>query len=271
MLIEPRRTQATRTGRQPGQQCGRRLAFCDLRKSRRETSPRRTGEASKAARTGRVGLARSPAVSRSASRYDARGSPSPPRRSKRIDISQQRDKSPRRTLMPCAGSLGGERLDLTLEPLRTSPLPSYPCLRLHRCSFSEITLCARKGHTLFLNAPWIEHDCREACFRCDSLLVKIPCESRQSEGCISKKEARRRTAARNSMWQTKNHGRRLRERRIGVELRRAAKLGVGRFGGDVPSARQAARATATTIAAAANSRQRATRPPTRETRPRPRA
>src|SRR4029077_11850196 len=85
----------------------------------------------------------------------------------------------------------------TLEPLRTSLLlPSYPALRLHRSSFSVITLSATKGHTLFLNAPWTEHDCRGTCFRCNSPLVTIPYESRQSKGCMARNVARRRTAAR---------------------------------------------------------------------------
>jgi lactate/malate dehydrogenase, alpha/beta C-terminal domain len=38
-------------------------------------------------------------------------------------------------------------------------------LRLHRDSFSGITLPATKGHTFFLNTPWTEHDPREVCFR----------------------------------------------------------------------------------------------------------
>ena len=68
-------------------------------------------------------------------------------------------------------------------------------VRLHRSSFNGITLSATKGHTLFLNAPWTEHDCRAMCFRCNSPLTKrLPYEGRQSKGSISKNEARRRTA-----------------------------------------------------------------------------
>ena len=44
-------------------------------------------------------------------------------------------------------------------------------LRLHRSSFSGITRSATKGHTLFLNMPWTEHDCREACFRCNNTIL----------------------------------------------------------------------------------------------------
>jgi hypothetical protein len=69
-------------------------------------------------------------------------------------------------------------------------------LRLHRSSFSGITLFATKGRTLFLNTPWTEHDFGEVCLRRNSPLVKIPYESRQSNACISKNEARGRIAAR---------------------------------------------------------------------------
>jgi hypothetical protein len=39
-------------------------------------------------------------------------------------------------------------------------------LRLHRSSFSGITLSAMEGHTLILNAPWREHGLKRVCFRC---------------------------------------------------------------------------------------------------------
>jgi hypothetical protein len=60
-------------------------------------------------------------------------------------------------------------------------------------SFNGITYSATKGHTLFLKAPLTAHDCRGACFRCNSSLVRIPYESRQSKGCMSRNMARRRS------------------------------------------------------------------------------
>jgi hypothetical protein len=76
-------------------------------------------------------------------------------------------------------------------------------VRLHRSSFSRITLSATKGHTLFLNAPWTEHDCREACFIRHSHSSYNTLRDRQSKGCISKNEARRQIAARSSRGQPK--------------------------------------------------------------------
>ena len=64
-------------------------------------------------------------------------------------------------------------------------------VRLHRSSLNGITHSATKGHTLFLKAPWTDHDCREVCFRRNSSLVKVPYESRQSKGCMSRNVARR--------------------------------------------------------------------------------
>ena len=73
----------------------------------------------------------------------------------------------------------------------------------HGSFFSRITLSATKGHTLFLNAPPREHDCREVCFirHCHSGYNTL--RDRQSEGCISKNEARRQIAARSSRGQPK--------------------------------------------------------------------
>ena len=60
--------------------------------------------------------------------------------------------------------------------------------------FQGITLSVTIGHTLFLNAPWTEHDCGEMCFRRNSSLVKIPYDNRQSKGCMSRNLAHRRAA-----------------------------------------------------------------------------
>ena len=38
-------------------------------------------------------------------------------------------------------------------------------MQLHRSSFRGITLSATNGHTLLINAPWTEHDCREVRFK----------------------------------------------------------------------------------------------------------
>jgi hypothetical protein len=56
---------------------------------------------------------------------------------------------------------------------------------------SGLFFFATNGHTLFLNAPCTEHDCREVCFRRNSSLLKIPYESLPSEGCVSRNVARR--------------------------------------------------------------------------------
>jgi hypothetical protein len=36
----------------------------------------------------------------------------------------------------------------------------------------EINISAARGHTLFLNTPWTEHDCGEVCHRRHSSLAK---------------------------------------------------------------------------------------------------
>jgi hypothetical protein len=65
-------------------------------------------------------------------------------------------------------------------------------VRPRRSYFNAITLSATKGHTLFLNAPWTEHDCGEVRFRCNSSSVKYLYES-AIDCCISKNEGHRRT------------------------------------------------------------------------------
>ena len=140
-----------------------------------------------------------------------------------------------------AGSLGCERLAVSLGPRRTSRLPSYPAARLRRSSFNGITLSATKGHTLFLNAPWTEHVCRSVCFTCNSPLLKRPYENRQSKGCIFKMRRvyEQRLAVR--VATEKGYGRR--SRRVahwrGASPRRQA--GAGRFGADAPRASRRAR------------------------------
>ena len=52
----------------------------------------------------------------------------------------------------------------------TGPLPNNPAVRLRRSSFNGITLSATKGHTLFLNAPWTEHDYRDGVLRMPQLI-----------------------------------------------------------------------------------------------------
>jgi hypothetical protein len=84
---------------------------------------------------------------------------------------------------PCSARTEEREISLTVPG-------DVSTLRLHRSSLSGITLSATKGHTLFLNTPWREHDCLEVCFRRNSPFVKISYETRQSKGCISKSEAR---------------------------------------------------------------------------------
>jgi hypothetical protein len=149
---------------------------------------------------------------------------------------------------------------------------AIPLYKLHRRSFSGITLSATKGHTLFLNTPWTEHDCSEPWFRRNSSFINIPYESQQSKGCISKNEARRPTAARSRCGKPKKGMGGVADKRpIGGELRSAAKPEARDSGADAASARQTAWSAAAMIAAASNSRQRATRPRARGTRARRRA
>jgi hypothetical protein len=68
----------------------------------------------------------------------------------------------------------GSDYDRTLGRHEQGSAMSKAFSGLHRSIFSGITLCATKGHTLFLNETWTEHYCREVCFRCNSPLVKTP-------------------------------------------------------------------------------------------------
>jgi hypothetical protein len=64
-------------------------------------------------------------------------------------------------------------------------------VRLHRSSLNGIAHLARKGHILVLKVTWTTHECREVCFGRNSSLVKVPYESWQSKGCMSRNVARR--------------------------------------------------------------------------------
>jgi hypothetical protein len=92
--------------------------------------------------------------------------------------------------LPCSARTEEREISLTvLDPGDVSTL------RLHRSSFSGITLSAMEGHTLILNAPWREHGLKRGVFQMPQfpqILLARNTLSRQSKGCVSRNVTLRR-------------------------------------------------------------------------------